>query len=57
VALLTSFACVLRHFTDGPVNAASVLVASALFAAALAIADHYRGGLRTEDGILRLLDA
>lgn len=57
VALLTSFACVLRHFTDGPINAASVLVASALFAAALAIADHYRGGLRTEDGILRLLDA
>jgi hypothetical protein len=57
VALLTSFACVLRHFTDGTMNAVSVLVASALFATALVIADRYREGLHTEDGILRLLDA
>ena len=57
VALLTSFACVLRHFTDGTINAVSVLVACALFAAALVIADRYRTSTRTGDGVLRLLDA
>jgi hypothetical protein len=57
VALLTSFACVLRHITDGTMNAVSVLVASALFATAVVIADRYRTGERTEDGFLRLLDA
>jgi hypothetical protein len=56
VALLTSFACVLRQFTDGAMNAASVLVACAVFAAALIIADRYRAGIRTEDGVLGLLD-
>jgi hypothetical protein len=57
IALLTSFACVVRHFSDGAMNAVSVIVASALFAAALIIADRYRAGLSTEDGVLRLLDA
>jgi hypothetical protein len=57
IALLTSLACVARHFTDGAMNAVSVIVASALFAAALIIADRYRAGMRTEDGVLRLLDA
>jgi hypothetical protein len=57
VALLTSFACVLRHFTDGAMNAMSVLGACALFAAALVIADRYRTGDHGEDAVLRLLEA
>jgi len=35
VATLTSFACVLRQFSDGATNAALVLIASAVVAAAL----------------------
>lgn len=48
VATLTSFACVLRPFTAGAMNAALVLIACAIVAGALIAADHRRAKARAQ---------
>lgn len=56
-AALTAFACVLRPFSAGTMNAALVLIASAIVASALIIIDRRETTNRAQGLALNLLDA
>lgn len=55
-AALTAFACVLRPFTAGTMNATLVLVASAIVAGALVIIDRREADSRAQSAALDLLN-
>jgi hypothetical protein len=56
VAALTSFACVLRQFSDGTMNAALVLIASAIVAATLILFHRREAGLAPDAATFDLLN-
>ena len=56
-AALTAFACVLRPFSAGTMNAELVLVACAFLAAALIVIDRREAGRRAQGMPFNLLDA
>ena len=56
-AALTAFACVLRPFSAGTLNAVLVLIACAILAAALTVIDRRDAASKAQSAALGLLDA